>query len=140
LDNALREETQILDRDAFGVDRSKLIEMLVDDCHVTPLLDRDGEGRLTGYGLARPGTAAVYVGPVIAKGREASMTLLDGLLSQVPGQRAYLDLNTAFGGGWEILTARGFTKQRDLIRMSYGKESKAGSSPTIFAIAGPEVG
>ena len=140
LDSAVREEALVLDRDAFGLDRSKLIEMLVDDCHVTPLVDRDGEGRLTGYGLARPGTAAVYVGPVIAKSREASMTLLDGLLSQVPDQRAYIDLNTAFGGGWEILTARGFTKQRDLIRMSYGKESKAGSSPTVFAIAGPEVG
>ena len=140
LDRTIREDALVLDRDAFGVDRSKLMEMLVDDCHVTPLVARDGEGRLTGYGLARPGTAAVYVGPLIAKGREASMTLLDGLLSQVPGQRAYIDLNTAFAGGWEILTARGFTKQRDLIRMSYGKESKAGSSPSVFAIAGPEVG
>jgi GNAT superfamily N-acetyltransferase len=140
LDSAVRKEALVLDSDAFGAERSNLIEMLIDDCHVTPLVARDGEGGLTGYGLARSGTAAVYVGPVIAKSREASTTLLGGLLSQVPGQRAYIDLNTAFEGGREILAARGFAKQRDLIRMSYGKESKAGLSPSIFAIAGPEVG
>jgi len=58
----------------------------------------------------------------------------------VSGQRAYVDLNGNFPGGRTILTERGFVKQRDLIRMSYGKKSMAGSSPSIFAIAGPEIG
>ena len=140
LDTAARREALVLDRNAFGVERSQLIEMLIDDCHVTPLVSRDREGRLAGYGLARQGTAAAYIGPLLATSEKTASSVLDGLLSQIPGQRVYIDLNTGFEAGREILAARGFVVQRDLIRMSYGKESKAGSSPLIFAIAGPEVG
>lgn len=140
LDIAERSEVRVLDRTSFGVDRSKLIEMLIDDCNVTPLIAKAADGRLIGYGLARNGTAAVYVGPLLATNSEGATTLLDGLLSQMPGRRVYIDLNTQFEDGRRILAERGFVKQRDLIRMSYGKESKAASSPSIFAIAGPEVG
>jgi hypothetical protein len=65
---------------------------------------------------------------------------LDGLLIQLSGQRIYIDLNSSFKDGQKILTERGFVKQRDLIRMVYGQASEAGSSPSIFAIAGPELG
>ena len=140
LDAEASREALDLDREAFGTDRSKLIEMLIDDCCVKPLVVKSVDKRLTGYGLSRNGTAAVYVGPVLATNRGGATTLVDGLLGQMPGQRIYIDLNTQFEGGRQILSERGFVKQRDLIRMSYGKESKAGSSPAIFAIAGPEVG
>jgi predicted N-acetyltransferase YhbS len=140
LDTAARREVLVLDRHAFGAQRSKLIEMLIEDSYVAPLIATAASGQLTGYALARPGTAAVYVGPLVATNTDAAMTLFDGLLSQMPGQRVYIDMNTDFEGGRKILTERGLAKQRDLIRMSYGKESKAGSSPSIFAIAGPEIG
>jgi predicted N-acetyltransferase YhbS len=140
LDTAARAEAFELDRHAFGAERSKLIEMLVEDSFVVPLVATEADGRLTGYALARYGTAAVYVGPLLATGMDSATTLLDGLLSQVSGQRVYIDLNTDFEGGRKILAERGLVKQRDLIRMSYGKKSKAGSSPSIFAIAGPEIG
>jgi hypothetical protein len=100
----------------------------------------DADGSLMGYALARQGTAAAYLGPLLATGTQAAKTLLEGMLDQMPGQRVYIDLNTDFEGGGKILTERGFAKQRDLVRMSYGKVSRAGSSPSIFAIAGPEVG
>ena len=141
LNTSERQEAFDLDRDAFGADRSKLIEMLVEDSHVTPVVaTTTPDRRLTGYALARRGSVAAYVGPVVATVADAAQVLLDGLLSQMSGQRVYLDLNTIFGGGREILTTRGLVKQRDLIRMSYGQENGAGSSPSIFAIAGPEVG
>jgi predicted N-acetyltransferase YhbS len=140
LDTEAHRQALVLDREAFGADRSKLVEMLIDDYYIKPPIVKNLDGRLTGYGLARHGTAAVYVGPLLATEREGAATLLDGLLSQMPGQRVYIDLNTEFDGGRRLLADRGFVKQRDLIRMSYGKESKAGSSPSIFAIAGPEVG
>jgi hypothetical protein len=130
----------LFDRHAFGADRSKLLEMLIDDCCVTPLVTTAADGQLTGYGLARPGSAAVYVGPLLAASSEEATCLLDGLLSQLSGQRIYIDLNNGFKDGHKILTERGFVKQRDLIRMFYGQASEAGSSPSIFAIAGPELG
>jgi predicted N-acetyltransferase YhbS len=140
LDTAARREALRFDRHAFGADRSKLLEMLIDDCCVTPLVTTAADGQLTGYGLARPGSAAVYVGPLLAASTDEAMCLLDGLLSQLSGQRIYIDLNSSFKDGQKILTERGFVKQRDLIRMFHGHGSEAGSSAQIFAIAGPELG
>jgi predicted N-acetyltransferase YhbS len=140
LGTAARREALALDRLAFGAERSKLIEMLIQDCYVTPLIATAADGRLTGYALARDGSAAVYLGPLLATGTDAAATLLDGLLSQVSGQRVYIDMNMDFEGGRKILTERGLGKQRALIRMSYGRERKSGSSSLIFAIAGPEIG
>jgi len=140
LDTQARREALILDRHAFGAERSKLLEMLIDDCCVAPLVTTAADGHLTGYGLAREGSAAVYAGPLLATSTDAAAMLLDGLLSQVPGQRVYVDLNRNFIGGRKILTERGFLKQRDLVRMVYGRSSDAASSPSIFAIAGPELG
>ncbi|MGH7457265.1 MAG: hypothetical protein ACRENG_38300 [bacterium] len=48
--------------------------------------------------------------------------------------------HTGFGIQSLALLKRGFVKQRDLIRMRYGKESSAGASTMVFAIAGPEIG
>jgi predicted N-acetyltransferase YhbS len=140
LDTSVRPKALVFDRHAFGAERSKLLAMLIDDCCVTPLVTTAADGDLTGYGLARPGSAAVYAGPLLATSTDAAATLLDGLLSQVSGQRVYIDLNGNFDGGRKILTERGFVKQRDLVRMFYGQSSDAGSSPLIFAIAGPELG
>jgi predicted N-acetyltransferase YhbS len=140
LDNAARREVLTLDRQAFGAERSQLIEMLIEDSHITPIVATAADGRLTGFALARPGSAAVYLGPLLATDANAAATLLDGLLSRMPGQRVYLDVNTGFAAGRKILTERDFVKQRDLIRMSYGKETEGGSSASVFAIAGPEFG
>jgi predicted N-acetyltransferase YhbS len=140
LDTFAPSEALALDRQAFGADRSTLIEMLIEDAYVRPLVATAADGRLIGYALARRGSAAAYVGPLVATDANAATTLLDGLLSQMSGQRVYIDLNTNFGEGREILARRGLVKQRDLIRMSYGKGSNAGSSSSVFAIAGPEIG
>ena len=133
-------EALTFDRRAFVADRSKLIEMLAQDFYVPPLVARSPDDRLTGYALTRRGTAAAYIGPLVATAPEAATSLVDGMCNQLVGQQIYIDLNTDFETGREVLTARGFVKQRDLIRMSYGETSVAGTSPSIFAIAGPEYG
>jgi len=140
LDSSARSEALVLDRQAFGVDRSTLIKMLIEDAYVRPLVAKAADGRLIGYALARRGSAAAYVGPLLASSVNVATTLLNGLLNEMSGQRVYIDLNTNFGEGREILATLGLVKQRDLIRMSYGKGSEAGSSPSVFAIAGPEIG
>lgn len=136
---SMRGELLALDREAFGADRSKLIESLLADACVAPVVASTG-GRLTGYALARRGSDAAYVGPLVAFDAKQAATLLDGLLGQLAGQQIYVDLNTNFARGAEVLAARGFVKQRDLVRMAYGAQSGAASSATVFAIAGPELG
>jgi GNAT superfamily N-acetyltransferase len=135
---SMRGELLALDREAFGADRAELIESLLADACVAPVV-ASAAGRLTGYALARRGSNAAYIGPAASDAKQAA-TLLDGLLSQLAGQRIYVDLNTNSARGAEVLAARGFVKQRDLVRMSRGAPNGAASSESVFAIAGPEVG
>jgi GNAT superfamily N-acetyltransferase len=140
LEASARGELFALDRRAFGADRSKLIEALMAEACVTPQAATDPDGRLSGYALARHGSNAAYVGPLVTARAEQSAPLLDGLLSQLAGQQVYVDVNTNFEAGVKLLAARGFVKQRDLLRMSYGAQSSAATSRLVFAIAGPEIG
>jgi predicted N-acetyltransferase YhbS len=139
LDNETRRELFALDRRAFGADRSKLIEILIEDACAAPVLTTAVNGRTQGYALARRGSHADYVGPVVTSDPEQAGPLLDRVLSQLTAPQIYVDVNSAFEQSAELLAARGFVKQRDLIRMGHGPRNSA-TSPWVFAIAGPEVG
>ena len=140
LDPLLIPELLELDRTAFGADRSRLLRELISEACVVPIISYSPGGRLNGYALARRGTTAVYTGPVIATDTVSATALLGGLLGQLAGSRVYIDVNTTFEGATQELAARGFVKQRDLIRMRYGEKTSAGTSQSVFAIAGPEIG
>ncbi len=129
-----------LDRKAFGADRTRLIRMLMSESSLKPCFYNDGGRWITGFALARQGTTATYIGPVVAKDAKVAGTLLDQMMGGLLQGRVYVDLNADFERGREILSERAFKKQRDLIRMAYGKSSNAGTSRTVFAIAGPELG
>lgn len=128
-----------LDRIAFVADRSKLLKRLIEDACIPPVLLRAAAGALSGYALARRGTNADYVGPVVAKSPQHVESLLDQVLSQLPGRRVYIDFNKECGASTSVLSDRGFVKERDLIRMSAGAQAEK-TSPLIIAIAGPETG
>lgn len=132
-------ELLALDRVAFNADRSKLIGQLINRSLVSPVLVRDANGALSGYALARRGTRANYVGPVVAKDPQQVETLLDQVLSQLGDSRVYIDFNRECSAGPSLLSDRGFVKERDLIRMTSGRPSPK-TSPHVVAIAGPEVG
>src|SRR5215212_441757 len=139
LDHDVIRDLLAQDRVSFGADRSKLIEKLINDACVPPVLLRAADGTLGGYALARRGTNAAYVGPVVAKSPRHVEWLLDQALSELAGRRVYIDFNTECGAGTSMLSDRGFVKERDLIRMSAGARA-AKTSPLVIAIAGPETG
>jgi GNAT superfamily N-acetyltransferase len=128
-----------LDRLAFATDRSKLLKKLIDDSCVPPVLLRAADGTLSGYALARRGTNADYVGPVVAKSSQDIQPLLDEVLSKLPERRVYIDLNTECSASTTLLADRGFVKERDLVRMVKGGPGSK-TSPLVVAIAGPEIG
>ena len=140
LDEAKQSEVLTLDRRAFDADRTTLIRMLMNESSVQPCFAKDDRNGMTGFALARRGTVATYVGPVVANEAKVASTLLDEMLGQLLHHRVYVDLNADFAQGRQILGERGFIKQRDLIRMSSGKRSNGGTSRLVFAIAGPELG
>ena len=129
-----------LDRRAFGADRSELLQALWAESCVMPAVGTGAAGRPRGYALARRGAVADYVGPVVAEEAGTAAALLDDVLGRLGAGRVYVDLNTTYAGGARVLEARGFVRQRELIRMRRGGGSGAGTSGIVFAIAGPEVG
>ena len=100
--------------------------------------DKNQAGCVTGYALARSGSNAAYVGPVVSDQGSDASALLDQILEQLHSSPVYVDLNRNWGEGQRLLSERGFEKQRDLIRMRRGPAIP--TSPLVFAIAGPEVG
>jgi predicted N-acetyltransferase YhbS len=129
-----------LDRRAFGADRSELLSALLEESCVTPAVSMGADGRLRGYALARRGALSDYVGPLVAEEAETAAALLDDVLNRLNAGCVCVDLNTTYAGGARVLEARGFVKQRELIRMRRGGGGGAGTSDRVFAIAGPEVG
>jgi len=135
----VRRELLTLDERAFNADRSTLIELLITDSLVSSVLTRSKDGKLTGYALARRGTNANYIGPVVTTQPDQVERLLDQMLEQLGAGRVYIDFNTECGVNHSLLTDRGFVKERDLIRMSAGQRSPKTSS-LIVGVAGPEIG
>ena len=132
-------ELLALDRIAFNANRSKLIDVLIKESSVSPVLMRDANGALSGDAVARRGTRADYVGPVVAKDPQQVELLIDQVLSQLHDRSVYIDFNKECTAGTSVLLERGFVKERDLIRMSCGRPSPK-TSPLVVAIAGPETG
>jgi len=132
-------ELLILDRLSFYADRSQLIEALIDGACIPPVFLRGADGGLSGYALARSGTKANYVGPVVATDSRQVDILLDQVMNQLADARVYIDFNKECRADTRVLSDRGFVKERVLIRMVKGRRGKK-TSPLVVAIAGPEIG
>lgn len=138
--DAARRGAMALDRSAYGVDRSRLLERLIAEGLGQPLVSAASAGTVEGLALARRGRTASYLGPIVATNATAAEWLLDGLLARCAGDEVCLDLHR---GGWlepGTLAARGLTKRRGLSRMRHGAPGEAGTSRSICASAGPEFG
>ncbi len=127
-----------LDRRAFDSDRSSLIQTLMDEATVAPAVKHSVAGKLSGYALARRGTKANYLGPIVTTEPAQVESLIDEMLGRLSG-KIYIDFNRECPVGTSLLSDRGFVKERDLIRMSAGAAMKK-TSPLVVAIAGPEIG
>jgi GNAT superfamily N-acetyltransferase len=132
-------EAYSLDERAFGVSRKELLKTLLQDSCVAPALDIDATTQsLRGFGLARPGARASYIGPVVGVDRDVCLRLVDGLLQQLAGP-VFVDVANGARGREELMTQRGFVRQRCLTQMSLGHQTTR-TPEMVFAIAGPELG
>ena len=84
----------------------------------------DESGSLSGYALARAGTKADYIGPVVTRDTAHVENLLDRILGQLSGSSVYIDFSNECGVSSSVLADRGFVKERDLIRMSCGSRQR----------------
>jgi GNAT superfamily N-acetyltransferase len=128
-----------LDRRAFQPPREALLQLLLNDCSISPALLRTEAGPLRGYALARTGALAAYVGPLVALSPQAAMQTFDAVLEQLD-DRAFIDVPVGRTDMDAHLAAQGFEVQRTFTRMSRGGRKPMETSELVFAIAGPELG
>jgi hypothetical protein len=137
----LRLAIYALDRTAFGADRSPLLEHLLNRRFVEATIVKQSRPlSALGYGIARRGAAAYYIGPIIAREDSVAVRVLDSLLGRLHGRKVFIDLLAHDDNRAHLLIDRGFTMQRSLVRMSFGKPTPAATSAFIFSSAGAELG
>lgn len=128
-----------LDRQAFGVDRSAVLE---------PLLERAPEaawrllegGNVKAFCLGRQGTSFFQIGPVIAVSEFHARRVAGAALSRLAGMAAVADVPDDQPEFARFLGGLGFTPQRPFTRMYVGPNSHPGDPGKQFAVAGPELG
>ncbi len=129
----------LLDRKAFGASRRKLLGALASQSH-TSLVAESALGGIEGFGFARAGSRAVYLGPVVAANPEKGLRLVSALLAHHPGQKVFWDIPDDNKAAVTWAQQHGLTEQRPLIRMFLGENASPGDPRLQFALAGPEVG
>jgi GNAT superfamily N-acetyltransferase len=120
-----------LDKIAFGVARARLLELL----------------RLRGQRFAnsdaclltRPGRVSAYLGPCVAKSRDAARNVMTQAISASEAGEFFWDLLPSNQEAVSLASELGFLPQRRLTRMFRGEELR-GRDELVYAIAGFELG
>ena len=133
------EQIAALDREAFGTLRIGLLGQLANGCaHF--VVQRGFNREITGYGMARKGSRAFYLGPVAAKLWGNGTAIIERLLSMLPGQPVFWDVFDGNAAATALARTLGFTAQRHLLRMFHGENLVLGDPNLQFAIIDPAVG
>lgn len=123
-------DLRALDQEAFGADRSFLLDRLAARgafCH-TP----------NGFLFTRAGRNTSYLGPCIARDFETARELLTNTVHQSETSWSW-DLLPGNNNAVRVAHALGFTRRRSLTRMARGKALR-GRDDLVYAIAGFELG
>lgn len=128
-----------LDVTAFGAARRALLGALT-QTSTAALVKESAAGDIAGFGFARAGSQALYLGPVVADSAQAGLGLVEALIARHAGQAIFWDIPDPNEAAVDWARQHGFTIQRPLIRMFLGENSAPGDPLRQFALAGPEVG
>lgn len=128
-----------LDRDAFGIDRLRVLESLRGQSEGRALVAPNAGGGVAAYGLRRPGSTATYLGPLVARSPATALAIAEELLRDVR-EAVIWDLPDAQVEAREFARAQGFVPERHLTRMVRGTNACPGDPAKIFGLAGPEIG
>jgi GNAT superfamily N-acetyltransferase len=122
-----------LDALAFGARREFLLVDFLRRPGTIALIEQGG------CALARNGSRATQIGPIVATHEAQALALLQRLLDRVRGP-VFLDVPLRWTGLGEWLGRQGFRHQRPFTRMALHHARPFGDPARLFAAAGPEFG
>jgi GNAT superfamily N-acetyltransferase len=126
----------LLDREAFGADRSTLLRVLsgIEAASIA------GEG----FAMGRPGSQAAYFGPCVARSADAAQDLAAWFLERHSKELVYWDILPRNREAIQIARDFGFERARELLRMALpgirNPEQLKNNGALVFATAGFEYG
>jgi len=139
-----------LDRAAFDADRLELLKILSGEgvtAVVVPSSPREenrleacSTGDVHGYGFARKGFHASFLGPVVATDSVAARAVVETLLARLAEGEVYWDILTDNVASTELAELLGFTVARKLVRMYLGDRVNPGNVNLVYGAAGFELG
>lgn len=127
------------DQDAFGADRSYLLNNLIIN-YPEKALYLKNESHIDGYLMGRGGSRFSYMGPLIALSEEAAECLISKAMESTYGQPVGVDVPEHREELIRWLESRGFVIQRHFIRMYLRVKPFPGKVNQQFLISGPEFG
>jgi len=125
-----------LDREAFGADRSPLLNILsgIESASIAGM----------GFAMGRPGSLATYFGPCVARSASAARDLAAWFLHRHAQREIYWDILAANTDAVEIARELGFERGRELVRMALAgvkdPSPLRNHDALVFATAGFEFG
>lgn len=126
-----------LDNAAFGADRIALLKNLSVN---GPAVQYSKSGSSNfGFGFARAGFYANFIGPVVATSTSAAREIAQGLLTRLSGRPVMIDMLPSNKQADELAASCGFKSARVLTRMYLG-EARKGKPNLVFGTAGFEWG
>jgi ribosomal protein S18 acetylase RimI-like enzyme len=126
------------DARAFGASRQELLRALGRESCAALAHDAE-KGAMNGYGMARRGAKALYLGPVSATAATAGLSLIAALTAGGEGSVLW-DIPDSNVVATEWAQRHGFRPRRKLTRMWLGEQNRPGDPLRQFALAGPELG
>ena len=125
-----------LDREAFGADRSALLDLLAG-------IESASIAR-AGFAMGRPGSRAAFFGPCVARSADAARELAGWFFARHEEENVYWDILPANEDAVAMAREFGFERSRELVRMAFvGAENPrplANNDALVFATAGFEFG
>jgi GNAT superfamily N-acetyltransferase len=126
-----------VDRMAFDADRLDLLRILSGEAPAAVISD---SGRVRGYGFARRGYNASFVGPAVATDADAARAIVETLLAGLPDGEVFWDVLPDNTAGKELAESLGLTVARRLVRMYLGSHVHPGDVNLVYGAAGFELG
>jgi Acetyltransferase (GNAT) domain len=126
------------DRAIFGAERGALLRRLAERLPRAALVAERG-GEIAGLLLGRDGRVMSQLGPLVAEDDSVACALLRRAVPAV-GVPLAIDVADRHARLGEWLASLGFTSERPLTRMIWGRNAAFDDPRRLFAIAGPELG
>jgi ribosomal protein S18 acetylase RimI-like enzyme len=127
------------DKDAFGTDRSYLLNRLYKNFPQKAFIVKINQN-VDGYIFGRDGARFHYIGPAYCSGTSIAISLISRTLQSLKDQSVALDVPEDKEELISWLESVGFVKQRHFVRMYLKSNRFKGLAEKQYLISGPEFG